>query len=125
MELYIVLCVIVLAMVYVAYNYFKIKKMDEGTAEMAEMAGIIRSGAAEFLKTEFKTITIVVLLVAAVFTLFIEKTSGITFVMGSLMSSAVCILGMSSATTREAIVWALAHAVTSSAEEAPVLMALK
>ena len=33
------------------------KKMDEGTAEMAEMAGIIRSGAAEFLKTEFKTIT--------------------------------------------------------------------
>ena len=98
MELYIVLCVIVLAMVYVAYNYFKIKKMDEGTAEMAEMAGIIRSGAAEFLKTEFKTITIVVLLVAAVFTLFIEKTSGITFVMGSLMSSAVCILGMSSAT---------------------------
>ena len=48
MELYIVLCVIVLAMVYVAYNYFKIKKMDEGTAEMAEMAGIIRSGAAEF-----------------------------------------------------------------------------
>ena len=41
MELYIVLCVIVLAMVYVAYNYFKIKKMDEGTAEMAEMAGII------------------------------------------------------------------------------------
>ena len=64
MELYIVLCVIVLAMVYVAYNYFKIKKMDEGTAEMAEMAGIIRSGAAEFLKTEFKTITIVVLLVA-------------------------------------------------------------
>ena len=98
MELYIVLCVIALAMVYVAYNYFKIKKMDEGTAEMAEMAGIIRSGAAEFLKTEFKTITIVVLLVAAVFTLFIEKTSGITFVMGSLMSSAVCILGMSSAT---------------------------
>ena len=42
MELYIVLCVIALAMVYVAYNYFKIKKMDEGTAEMAEMAGIIR-----------------------------------------------------------------------------------
>lgn len=98
MELYIVLCVIVLAMVYVAYNYFKIKKMDEGTAEMAEMAGIIRSGAAEFLKTEFKTITIVVLLAAAVFTLFIEKTSGITFIMGGLMSSAVCILGMSSAT---------------------------
>ena len=32
------------------------------------------------------------------FTLFIEKTSGITFIMGGLMSSTVCILGMRSAT---------------------------
>ena len=98
MELYIVLCVIVLAVVYVFYNYFKIKRMDEGTAEMAEMAGIIRSGAVEFLKTEFRTIAIVILLAAVVFTLFIEKTSGITFIMGGLMSSTVCILGMRSAT---------------------------
>ena len=32
---------------------------------------------------------------------------------------------MSKAMIREATVWALAHAVTSSAEDAPVLMALK
>ena len=32
---------------------------------------------------------------------------------------------MSSATTSDATVWALAHAVTSSAAEAPVLSALK
>lgn len=75
----IVLGVIVLAIAYVFYNYFRIRRMGEGTAEMIEMAEIIRSGAATFLKTEYRTISIVVLLVALVFSLFIEKTSGITF----------------------------------------------
>ena len=95
---YIVLCVVLLAIAYVFYNFFRIRKMEEGTSEMVEMAGIIRSGAATFMKTEYKTIVIVVLLVAALFSLFVEKTSGITFIMGSLMSSIVCVLGMRSAT---------------------------
>ena len=94
----IVLGVIVLAIAYVFYNYFRIRRMGEGTAEMMEMAEIIRSGAATFLKTEYRTISIVVLLVALVFSLFIEKTSGITFLIGACMSSAVCVLGMRSAT---------------------------
>ena len=36
--------------------------------------------------------------VAVIFTLFVEKTSGITFLIGALMSSIVCVLGMQSAT---------------------------
>lgn len=95
---YIILSVIVLALAYVVFNYFRICKLPEGTAEMTEMAGIIRSGSETFLKTEFKTIAIVVIIVAAIFSLFIEKTSGLTFILGAGMSSAVCILGMSSAT---------------------------
>ena len=55
-------------------------------------------GAQTFLKTEYKSITIVVAVVAVIFTLFVEKTSGITFLMGALMSSIVCVLGMQSAT---------------------------
>ena len=98
MELYIVLAVIVLAMAYVAYNYFRIKKMDEGTADMKDMAKIIRDGATTFMKTEYKTIAIVVVIVAIVFSLFIEVTSGLTFILGALMSTCVCVLGMSSAT---------------------------
>ena len=94
----IVLGVVVLALAYVAYNYFRIKKMPEGTAEMIELSGIIRSGAQTFLKTEFKSIAIVVAVVAVIFTLFVEKTCGITFLMGALMSSIVCVLGMQSAT---------------------------
>ena len=93
-----VLCVVALAIAYVAYNYQRIRKMPEGTPEMVEMAGIIRSGANTFMKTEYRTIVIVVILLAAVFSLFVEKTSGITFLFGALMSSCACVVGMRSAT---------------------------
>lgn len=98
MTWYCVLSVIVLTLVYICFNFFRIKRMDEGTAEMVEMAGIIRSGASTFLKTEFKMIFLVVVLVALIFSLFVEKTSGVTFLLGACMSSAVCVLGMRSAT---------------------------
>lgn len=98
MAWYIVLCVIVLALAYVFFNYFRIRKMSEGTGEMIEMAGIIRSGASTFMKTEYKTIAFVVVAIALVFSLFVEATSGITFLFGACMSSVVCVLGMRSAT---------------------------
>lgn len=98
MVLYIVLFLVVLALCYVLFNFLRIRRMREGTDVMVEMAGIIRSGATAFLETEFKTIAIVVVVLAAIFSLFIEVTSGITFLFGACMSSAVCVLGMRSAT---------------------------
>ncbi|MBQ6183778.1 MAG: sodium-translocating pyrophosphatase [Clostridia bacterium] len=89
---------IVLAICYVIFNYIRIRKMNEGTPEMVEMAGIIRSGASTFIKTEYKTIGVVVALLAVVLTLFIGKWTGVTFLLGATMSSCVCILGMRSAT---------------------------
>ena len=95
---YAVLVVVVAAFVFVFFNYVKVKKLEEGTDEMVEMAGIIRSGAGTFLKAEFKVIAIIGIIIALVFSLFVEATSGITFLMGGLMSSLVCIIGMKSAT---------------------------
>ena len=95
---HLVLCVVILALAYIFFQYARIRKLPEGTDEMQEMAGIIRDGASTFLKTEFRVIAIVVIVAAAVFSLFVEKTSGITFIMGACMSSVVCILGMRSAT---------------------------
>ena len=40
---YAVLVVVVAAFVFVFFNYVKVKKLEEGTDEMVEMAGIIRS----------------------------------------------------------------------------------
>ncbi|MCI6909401.1 MAG: sodium/proton-translocating pyrophosphatase, partial [Clostridiales bacterium] len=98
MSWFIILGVVALAILYIFWNYRRIRNMDEGTPEMAEMSAIIRSGAAAFLKTEYKTISIVVFIVALIFSLFVEKTSGLTFLLGAGMSSIVCILGMRSAT---------------------------
>jgi K(+)-stimulated pyrophosphate-energized sodium pump len=92
------LLVALAAIAYVFYNYGSIKKLPEGTNDMVEMAEIIRSGANTFVKTEFRSIAIVTLIMAVIFTLFIERTSGITFLVGALMSSCVCIIGMKSAT---------------------------
>ena len=92
-----VLVIVALAMVYIFYNHNRIKKMPEGTAEMAERAGIIRDGASAFMKTEFRSIIIAACVLAVLFTLIVERTSGITFLIGAAMSSAVCVLGMRSA----------------------------
>ena len=96
--LFIILGICVVALCFVLYNYITIKKMDEGTDQMKKMSGIIRDGANVFIKKEFTTIAIVIATLAVLFTLFIEKFSGLTYLFGATMSSVVCILGMKSAT---------------------------
>ncbi len=98
MLLYVILCIVLIAGANVYINYKRVSSKSEGTTEMVEMAAIIRSGADTFLKTEFKTVIMVVIGIAVLLSLFIEKTSGLTFLLGACMSSAVCILGMNSAT---------------------------
>lgn len=96
--LFIILGVCLLALLFVVYNYIVIKRMPEGTDRMIKMSQIIRDGSNVFIKKEFTTIAIVIAGLAVLFTLFIEKFSGITYILGAAMSSIVCILGMKSAT---------------------------
>lgn len=96
--LWIAIAICLVAVLFVMYNYIKIKHMEEGTERMIKMSSIIREGANVFIKKEFTTIAIVVAVLAVLFTLFIEKFSGLTYLFGALMSSLVCILGMKSAT---------------------------
>ena len=96
--LWIILGICILTLLFVVYNYIVIKRMPEGTDRMVKMAAIIREGSNVFIKKEFTTIAIVIAGLAVLFTLFIEKFSGITYILGATMSSIVCILGMKSAT---------------------------
>lgn len=95
---FIIMGVCLIALLFVLYNYIKIKHMKEGTDRMVKMSAIIREGANVFIKKEFTTIAIVVVVLAVLFSLFIEKFSGLTYILGACMSSIVCILGMKSAT---------------------------
>ena len=51
--LWIVIGVCLVAMLFVLYNYIKIKKMEEGTDRMIKMSAIIREGSNVFIKKEF------------------------------------------------------------------------
>ena len=49
---------IILALLLMTFNYFKLKKFSEGTYDMADIASIIRNGAKTFMVAEYKTIVI-------------------------------------------------------------------
>ncbi len=102
--LLLVLLIVVGAISMAMKNYLNIKKpkkiLPEETKiqEMYDLSKIIRDGAKTFMITEYKIIIVVVLTLAVTFSLFIEVSSGLTFLLGACMSSAACILGMISAT---------------------------
>lgn len=93
-----VVLITLIALVYVCFNYFKLRSMEEGTEDMVEIGGIIRNGARTFMRAEYRTIIPVIAIVAIIFSCFIEKTSGLTFILGATMSSLACVIGMRSAT---------------------------
>ena len=98
MVLLVIMVAVGLAILLMTSNYLRLKNLDEGTADMSSLALIIRNGAKTFMISEYKIIIAVVLIVAISISLFIEKYSGFTFILGACMSSATCIIGMRSAT---------------------------
>lgn len=86
-----------LALGFAAFNFKKVKKMDEGTEIMSEIAGAIRVGANAFINYEYKIIAIVVAVIAVLF-IFISWQSAICFIIGVFMSAAAGWVGMKIAT---------------------------
>ena len=89
---------IAVALVFIILNFIKLREIDEGNQEMKEIATIIRKGSDKFMTTEYKPIAITVGVIAVLLSLFIEKFAGVTFLIGALMSSAACTIGMKGAT---------------------------
>ena len=87
-----------LATIFLVFNFYNLKKHDEGTPEMQELAGIIRDGAKTFMRREYRIIIPTVIIVALIYTIFMEMFSGISFILGATASSAACIIGMRAAT---------------------------
>ena len=95
---YSILAITVITFVLIFRNLKDLKNHDEGTEEMKELAGIIRSGAKTFMRREYRVIIPTVLIVALTYSLFMEATSGLSFIFGSLMSSLAVSIGMSGGT---------------------------
>lgn len=107
MEALLVLVIVaaLLALGYAAFNFIGIKKMDEGTDRMSEIAAAIRVGANAFITYEYKIIAVVVVIVAVVFGVIFSIQYGnfswqpsVCFVIGVVMSGAAGWVGMKIAT---------------------------
>ena len=75
-----------------------IKKEDEGTDRMREIAGYIREGAFAFLKREYKTMVIVIVALFILIGFAINWTSAVLYVCGALLSVLAGFFGMNVAT---------------------------
>ena len=95
---YAVIAIVIATFIVLARNFFDLKNHDEGTEEMQDLAKIIRDGAKTFLAREYRIIVPTVIVVAAIYLVLMEITAGFTFILGAMMSSCACIIGMSGGT---------------------------
>lgn len=93
------------ALGYAALNFRGVKKLEEGTERMSEIAGAIREGANAFINYEYKIIGIVVVIVAIVFGVIFSLQGGtfrwepsVSFLIGVIMSACAGYVGMKIAT---------------------------
>ena len=91
---YLVSCVLVASIILIVRNFIDLKAHNEGTREMQRLAGIIRSGSREFLSREYRVIVPVALIVALGYSLFRERWSGVTFLLGASLSTLAVEIGM-------------------------------
>lgn len=107
MEALLILVIVaaLLALGYAAFNFIGVKKLDEGTDRMKEIAAAIRVGANAFITYEYKIIAVVVVIIAvafaAIFTVQYEEFSwepSVCFMIGVIMSASAGWVGMKIAT---------------------------
>ncbi|MDO5785318.1 MAG: sodium-translocating pyrophosphatase [Eubacteriales bacterium] len=96
--LILVLFAAALALAYAAFNFFSVKKMDEGTEQMSEIASAIRVGANAFISYEYRVLLIVVIIVAILLSIAVSWSCAVAFILGAGMSASAGFVGMKIAT---------------------------
>jgi len=87
-----------LALSFAAFNYFGVKKLPEGSAQMQEIASAIRVGAGAFIEYEYKVLYTVVAIVAVILAVVTTWHAAVALLIGSVMSGCAGFIGMKIAT---------------------------
>jgi len=83
------------SIIFAVYYYFYVKKQDAGTPKMREISDAIKEGANAFLKRQYKTLAIFVLVIFIILGVFLNVKLAIAYVFGSVCSATAGFLGMS------------------------------
>ena len=92
------LVIILAAFFLIRRNFVDLRNHDEGSAEMKELAGIIREGASTFMGREYRVIIPTVILFAVLYSLFTERFAGLALLFGSALNMTAVEIGMRAGT---------------------------
>ena len=86
------------ALLFAAYKARYVSSAAPGNARMQEIAGSISEGASAFLRSEYKILTIFIVVLFVLISLFIGLGTGVCFIIGAAFSMLAGFFGMKVAT---------------------------
>lgn len=96
--LWTIIAIAIISIIFALFTAYRISKKDQGNAKMKEIAASIQEGAMAFLKQEYKTLSIFVIVVFFVLLIFLNWQTAVAFIFGALASAVSGYVGMRVAT---------------------------
>ena len=94
-NIYIAIATGALALIFALSLTHRVLKEDQGTDAMKEIGRAVQEGASAFLRREYTTLAIFVVIVAVVLGVFIDPETAVAYVVGAICSAGTGYIGMS------------------------------